>query len=167
MTLKRSREPLRPCAKVGWGRLMATEHRCAVGRYALRGELTVRVFRIAIPVSDISLSRDFYARLLGVDADDTVPSRIYFHLGDVILAIIDWKVEPQGQFRPIPEHLYLSTEDVEAAYERAKTVGALNISALESQPWGERSFYCADPDGNLLCFVADDTLFLGRGAEWS
>ena len=127
----------------------------------------MKVFRIAIPVSDISSSRDFYERLLEVDADDTVPSRIYFHLGDVILAIIDWKVESRGEFRPIPDHLYLSTGNVEAAYERAKTVGALNISALELQPWGERSFYCSDPDGNLLCFVADDTLFLGRGAVWT
>ena len=127
----------------------------------------MKVFRIAIPVSDILISRDFYQRLLGIDADDTVPSRIYFHCGDVILAIIDWKVEPQGPFHPIPAHLYLSTGNVEATYERAKEVGALNISALESQPWGERSFYCSDPDGNLLCFVADDTLFLGHGADWT
>jgi len=127
----------------------------------------MKVFRIAIPVSDISLSRAFYESLLGIDADDTVPSRIYFHCGDVILAIVDWKVEPLGPFHATPEHLYLSTDDVEAVHERAKQIGALNISALESQPWGERSFYCSDPDGNLLCFVADDTLFLGRGADWA
>lgn len=127
----------------------------------------MRVFRIAIPVSDISVSRGFYERLLGIDADDTVPSRIYFHCGDVILAIIDWKVEPLGPFHSIPENLYLSTEDVDATYERAKDVGAANMSALETQVWGERSFYCSDPDGNLLCFVADDTLFLGRGADWA
>ena len=40
-------------------------------------------------------------------------------------------------------------------------------SAIETRPWGERSFYCLDPDGNQLCFVDDSTLFLGRGAEWS
>jgi uncharacterized glyoxalase superfamily protein PhnB len=113
------------------------------------------------------VSRGFYERLLGIDADDTVPSRIYFHCGDVILAIIDWKVEPLGPFHSIPENLYLSTEDVDATYERAKDVGAANMSALETQVWGERSFYCSDPDGNLLCFVADDTLFLGRGADWA
>ena len=31
--------------------------------------------------------------------------------------------------------------------------------AIETQPWGERSFYCADPFGNKLCFVDDQTLF--------
>jgi catechol 2,3-dioxygenase-like lactoylglutathione lyase family enzyme len=127
----------------------------------------MRVFRIAIPASDISASRAFYERLLDMDADDTVPSRIYFHCGDVILAVIDWKVEPIGAFHPIPEHLYVCTEDVDAAYERAEELGAGNLTALETQPWGERSFYCSDPDGNLLCFVADDTLFIGRGADWA
>jgi len=127
----------------------------------------LRIFRIAIPVSDISASRAYYERLLDMDADDTVPSRIYFHCGDVILAIIDWKVEPLGPFHPIPEHLYMSTDDVDATYERAKDLGVENLSALQTQPWGERSFYCSDPDGNLLCFVADDSLFLGRGAGWA
>ena len=127
----------------------------------------MRIFRIAIPASDISASRAFYERLLGMDADDTVPSRIYFHCGDVILAIIDWKVEPLGPFHSIPEHLYLCTGDVDAAYGRAKDLGAQNLTALETQAWGERSFYCSDPDGNLLCFVDDDTLFLGRGAGWA
>ena len=69
----------------------------------------VRVFRVALPVSNISVSRSFYERLLGIEADDTVPSRLYFHCGEVILAIIDWKVEPLGPFRPNPENLYLST----------------------------------------------------------
>lgn len=127
----------------------------------------MRVFRVALPVSNISVSRSFYERLLGIEADDTVPSRLYFHCGEVILAIIDWKVEPLGPFRPNPENLYLSTKDVDETYERAKNVGAENMTELETQPWGERSFYCSDPDGNLLCFVAEETLFLGRGADWS
>ena len=50
---------------------------------------------------------------------------------------------------------------------RAVAAGAGITSAIEVRPWGERSFYCTDPDGHLLCFVDDQTLFLGRGAEWS
>ena len=52
----------------------------------------VRIFRIAIPASDIDGSRLFYERVLALTADDTVPSRLYFHCGDVILALIDWRV---------------------------------------------------------------------------
>ena len=39
----------------------------------------VRVFRIAIPASQIDRSRVFYESVLALDADDTVPSRLYFH----------------------------------------------------------------------------------------
>ena len=136
------------------------------GSYLL-GEFHVRIFRVAIPVSDISASRSFYEQLLGIEADDTVPSRVYFHCGDVILAIVDWSVEPHGPFRSTPENLYLCTSEVDATYHRAQDLGAGNLTALETQPWGERSFYCSDPDGNLLCFVAEDSLFLGQGADWS
>lgn len=118
-------------------------------------------------MSDISATRSFYEQLLGIEADDTVPSRVYFHCGDVILAIVDWSVEPHGPFRSTPENLYLCTSDVDATYHRAQDLGAGNLTALETQPWGERSFYCSDPDGNLLCFVAEDSLFLGQGADWS
>ena len=50
----------------------------------------MRVFRIAIPASQIDRSRAFYELVLGVEADLTVPSRVYFHCGAVIVAVIDW-----------------------------------------------------------------------------
>jgi catechol 2,3-dioxygenase-like lactoylglutathione lyase family enzyme len=127
----------------------------------------MRVFRIAVPASDIQRSRRFYEGVLGLDADDTVPSRLYFHCGDVILAVIDWTVEPLGPFRPTPENLYFATGDLDGAHQRAVTAGARRLTAIETRPWGERSFYCLDPDGNLLCFVDESTLFLGRGAVWT
>jgi predicted enzyme related to lactoylglutathione lyase len=127
----------------------------------------MRVFRIAIPASEIGRSRSFYESVLGVTADDTVPSRLYFHCGDLIVAVIDWKVEPLGPFHPTPENLYFATDELEAVHDRAKGAGARHLSSIETHPWGERSFYCADPDDNRLCFVDDATLFLGRGAAWS
>ena len=65
----------------------------------------MRVFRIAIPVSRIDRSRLFYESVLALDADDTVPSRLYFHCGDVIMALIDWKVEGRGPFHATPDNL--------------------------------------------------------------
>jgi len=124
----------------------------------------MRVFRIAIPASQIGRSRAFYEHLLGIDADDTVPSRLYFHCGGVIVVLTDWGLGDRPPFRPIPEVLYLATEDVDAVRRRAVAAGALDVSEVEVRPWGERSFYCLDPDGNRLCFVDEATLFLGRGA---
>ena len=126
----------------------------------------MRVFRIAIPVSRIAVSREFYETLLGIEVDDTVPSRLYFHCGDVILALIDWTVEGRSDFRPVPDNVYLATADLDAVCERAVGAGARITSGIERRVWGERSFYCLDPDGNRLCFVDDSTLFLGRGTAW-
>jgi predicted enzyme related to lactoylglutathione lyase len=127
----------------------------------------MRVFRIAIPATQIERSRVFYERVLAIDVDSTVPSRLYFHCGDVIVAVIDWAVEGRGAFEPTPDNLYFATEDLEAVYARAIGAEARVVSPIEMRPWGERSFYCLDPDGNRLCFVDDTTLFLGRGAAWS
>jgi len=126
----------------------------------------MRVFRIAIPVSQIDRSRAFYERVLAIEADDTVPSRLYFHCGDVIVALIDWGAGGRGPFRPTPDNLYLATGELDAVHARAVEAGARNVSAIEKQPWGERSFYCLDLDSNRLCFVDETTLFLGRGAGW-
>jgi predicted enzyme related to lactoylglutathione lyase len=127
----------------------------------------MRVFRIAIPALQIGPSRAFYESVLALEADDTVPSRLYFHCGDVILALIDWSVEGKGPFQPTPDNIYLATPDLDTVFERAVSAGARLVSPIEKRPWGERSFYCLDPDGNRLCFVDDATLFLGRGADWS
>jgi predicted enzyme related to lactoylglutathione lyase len=127
----------------------------------------VRVFRIAVPASQIDRSRAFYERVLGLDADDTVPSRLYFHCGEVIVALIDWTVEGRTDLRPTPDNIYLATDELDAAYQRAVAAGARIVAPIERRPWGERSFYCLDPDGNRLCFVDDTTLFLGMGADWA
>ena len=127
----------------------------------------MRVFRIAIPASRIDVSRVFYETVLGMRVDDTVPSRLYFHCGDVIVALIDWTVEGRHDLQPTPDNIYFATPELDAAYERARDAGAQALSPIDTRPWGERSFYCLDPDGNQLCFVDDTTLFLGHGADWA
>ena len=126
----------------------------------------MRVFRIAIPASRIDHSRAFYEHLRGIDVDDTVPSRLYFPCGGVIVALIDWTVEGRSDPQPTPDNLYLATDELDTVFERAVAAGARIVSPIEQRAWGERSFYCLDPDGNQLCFVDDATLFLGQGAEW-
>ena len=111
--------------------------------------------------------REFYERVLGLPVDDTVPSRLYFHCGEVILALIDWTVEGRRDLQPTPDYVYLATGELDSVYERAVEAGARIESGITTWPWGERAFYCLDPDGNRLCFVDDTTLFLGHGADWA
>ena len=125
------------------------------------------LFRVAVPATDIRRARAFYESVLGMEADDTVPARLYFHCGGVIVALIDWTTEEHGEFRPLPDNLYFAVADLERVYDRAVAAGARITSAIEVRPWNERSFYCLDLDGNPLCFVDDSTLFLGHGAPWA
>ena len=127
----------------------------------------MRIFRIAIHASRIDAARAFYESVLGIPADDTVPSRIYFHCGEVILAVLDRRPEHGVPLRATADNVYLATGELDAVHARALGAGARDVSAIEIQPWGERSFYCLDLDGNRLCFVDETTLFLGRGAAWS
>ena len=127
----------------------------------------MRVFRIAVPTLQLDAARSFYEAVLGMPADDTVPTRLYFHCDGVIVALIDWTVEGRGDFHPTPDDLYFAVDDLEAVHDRAHAAGARVDAPIAARPWGERSFYCRDLDGNRLCFVDDTTLFLGHGADWS
>ena len=124
----------------------------------------MRAYRIAIPASDLDRSRAFYEQVLGLDADATVPTRLYFHCGDFIVAVVDGSTRV---VHPLPDDLYLATDELDDVFDRAVAAGATITAPIDVRPWGERSFYCTDPDGHRLCFVDDGTLFLGRGAAWS
>jgi len=47
--------------------------------------------------------------------------------------------------------LYVDTfEEVDAEYEKAISKGAVYVLAPEMEPWGQRTCYIADPEGNLI-----------------
>ena len=47
--------------------------------------------------------------------------------------------------------LYVDTfEEVDTAYEEAVAKGAVSVLAPETEPWGQRTCYIADPEGNLI-----------------
>ena len=47
--------------------------------------------------------------------------------------------------------LYVDTfEEVDEAYQRAVENGATSVLPPELEPWGQRTCYIADPEGNLI-----------------
>jgi len=120
----------------------------------------IRLFRVILPVSDIDRASQFYATLLGSAGVRVTEGRHYFACGGTILACFDPRADGDAwDARPNPDHIYFAVDDLDGVLQRAHTAGADVMSPIETQPWGERSFYCADPFGNKLCFVADGTLF--------
>ncbi len=47
--------------------------------------------------------------------------------------------------------LYVDTfEEVDAEYARVIGMGAVSVLPPETEPWGQRTCYIADPEGNLI-----------------
>ena len=47
--------------------------------------------------------------------------------------------------------LYVDTfEEVDQAYQRVLAKGAVPVLPPETEPWGQRTCYIADPEGNLI-----------------
>ncbi len=123
----------------------------------------MKIFRLIVPVSDISLAQSFYKDLLGFEGVRVSPGRHYFDCDGVILACLDSQADGDGLIsKPNPEHIYISTDELEDVFQRAKILNAANLLEIETQPWGEKSFYFNDPFGNPLCFVDSKTVFTGK-----
>jgi predicted enzyme related to lactoylglutathione lyase len=120
----------------------------------------IRLFRVILPVNDIARAKTFYAAVLESPGVPVSNGRHYFGCGGTILACFDPRADGDPwDATPNPDHVYFAVDDLEAAFKRAQAAGASILRPIETQPWGERSFYCKDPFGNKLCFVADTTLF--------
>ena len=121
-----------------------------------------RLFRVIVPVSDIEAAAAFYGHVLGVSGTRVSSGRHYFHCGGTILAcydaLADGDPSPVG---PSPGHVYFSVDDLTAVHERAAEAGCRELTQIEVQPWGERSFYALDPFDNPISFVDSRTLFTG------
>jgi predicted enzyme related to lactoylglutathione lyase len=123
----------------------------------------LRLFRVIVPVGDIERATRFYQTLLADGGRRVSPGRHYFDCGATILACYDPRADGDDfDPRPNPEHLYFAAENLEEVLERARGAGCARLDDhIETRPWGERSFYLADPFGNPLCFVDAGTVFTG------
>jgi uncharacterized glyoxalase superfamily protein PhnB len=52
--------------------------------------------------------------------------------------------------KPVPSHVYLNVNGVDACFERALGAGAQVLHALEDREYGMRDGRVADPDGNHI-----------------
>jgi uncharacterized glyoxalase superfamily protein PhnB len=106
----------------------------------------------------------FYSAVLEEPGMRISAGRHYFDCGGTILACFDPRADGDAwDSKPNPDHVYFAVDDLEACYIRVgKQPNGSILRQIETQPWGERSFYCTDPFGNKLCFIDTRTLFTGR-----
>jgi uncharacterized glyoxalase superfamily protein PhnB len=124
---------------------------------------SARLFRVILPVSSIEEAAVYYSAVLDQPGKRVTSGRHYFSCGGIILACFDPRADGDDwDAKPNPGHVYFAVDDLDVHYARVsgRPNGTVN-RPIETQPWGERSFYCTDPFGNKLCFVDDLTVFTG------
>jgi hypothetical protein len=125
------------------------------------------LFRINVEVGNLEEAEKFYGELLGLVGRKQAGSRCYFTCGPVTLQVVD--VSSIRTPHPAAKALYFVVNDLEAIFERAKSLECLSQEDVHGspggeisvQPWGERSFYAEDRWHNPLCFVEAGTIYPG------
>jgi predicted enzyme related to lactoylglutathione lyase len=126
---------------------------------------TPKLFRIVIMVADVAKAAAFYEKLLGTPGQYVGSGRHYLPAGGTILVLLEPGKDPNFSHlspQPLPNYLYFAVSDLEAAHEKAKLAGVLELTPIIKQPWGERMFYGKDLDGNPISFVDESSLFKGK-----
>jgi len=122
----------------------------------------MRLFRVIVPVTDISEAARFYEALIDRPGQRVSSGRHYLDCEGTILALFSPREDTDSRdARPNPEPIYFAVADLDAVEKRATALGAEIDSPIDVRPWGERSFYLRDPYGNRLCMVDEKTLFTG------
>ncbi len=98
----------------------------------------------AAPVAEF-LKRAFAAEELGrYTSPEGVIEHTTVRIGDSTLEMAD----AHGPYQPMPTTFYLYVPDVDAVYVGALQAGAVDISPVVDQPYGDRSGGVKDPFGN-------------------
>ncbi len=109
-------------------------------------------------VKDMVKCKTFYRDTLGLQVTESDPEHVAVHMDNVYFLLLevsaaahmiseeelDLKIEggPRGL-------LAAGVEDVDAAYEALKAKGVTFLRPPIDQPWGLRTAYFVDPEGNL------------------
>ena len=109
-------------------------------------------------VRDLAKCLTFYRDTLGLPVTESTPERASFQMDNVYFLLLEVSaaahmisddanaLKIEGAPRVL---LAAGVEDVDAAYEALKARGVTLLRPPTNQPWGLRTAYFADPEGNL------------------
>ena len=114
-----------------------------------------------IYVADVAATVEFYERAFGLNRRLIHPSGYAeMETGETALAFASHELGaanlPDGYSKAAPSHLPFGieiafvTDDVNAAFERAVSAGALGTSQPRTKPWGQIVAYVRDMNGILV-----------------
>ncbi len=117
-----------------------------------------RVAATVLFVRDLTRCVTFYRDTLGLQVTESTPELASFQMENVYFLLLEVSaaahmigeeanaLKIEGGPRVL---LAAGVEDVDAAYESLKARGVTWLRPPTNQPWGLRTAYFADPEGNL------------------
>jgi catechol 2,3-dioxygenase-like lactoylglutathione lyase family enzyme len=110
--------------------------------------------------NDVNRLAAFYAQVLQMPPHKADETYVDFRTGTGVLALFSAEAQEEyipGSTMPGQNHsaiLEFRVSDVDREYARLLDVVKQWVKAPTTQPWGTRSIYFRDPDGNLVDFFA-------------
>jgi catechol 2,3-dioxygenase-like lactoylglutathione lyase family enzyme len=120
--------------------------------------MSARLTHLAIVTDRVSELRDFYRRVLRQEPSVNRSDYVEFSTTGGILSLWDLgghEKQAPGSARARSNRtvmLEFEVADVDGEFDRIRQLGVEVVKPITTQPWGNRSFYFRDPDGNLLNF---------------
>jgi catechol 2,3-dioxygenase-like lactoylglutathione lyase family enzyme len=110
--------------------------------------------------NDVNRLAAFYAQVLQTQPHKADETYVDFRTGTGVLALFSAEAQEKyipGSTTPGQNHsaiLEFRVSDVDQEYARLHDIVKQWVKAPTTQPWGTRSIYFRDPDGNLIDFFA-------------
>jgi uncharacterized glyoxalase superfamily protein PhnB len=119
----------------------------------------VKFVGICLITNNVPALADFYAEVLGVQAegDDGHAELSTEGAGIAIFSTEGMENMAPGSVQGAGRGSFTTmfeVEDVDAEYERLKALNVEFVMLPTTHPWGARSFWFRDPDGNIVDFFA-------------
>lgn len=113
---------------------------------------------ICLVTNNVPAMVEFYTKVLGVEAEG---DDIHVELKTEGAAIAIFSAEGMENMAPLSMQgagygsftSGFNVKDVDAEYERLKTLDVEFVMLPTTHPWGWRSLFFRDPDGNIISFA--------------
>jgi catechol 2,3-dioxygenase-like lactoylglutathione lyase family enzyme len=141
-----------------WFSPLAISTAAAAGNPKISGNHAVKLTHVCLITSQFTKMQEFYRRILSLEPKQFQADYVEFQIPGAIISLYEEasfaQIAPTGVPKPGtgPMMLELQVANVDREYNRLHSLG-LKIDFImppTTFPWGNRSTYLRDPDGNLI-----------------